>query len=144
MKILLAVCVACSMPLLAQNGIQSDDFNGSSLNPFWTFSDAVGTGSVSVSSGQANISVPANSTHDPSTAENDAVLTQNLTGNADFSVAAKFNTIPTSAFQAMGLHAIHDSTNFIRCELYAGTSTLTGYAATITNGTQTQLYNTAF
>src|SRR6185312_3308790 len=104
MKILLAVCVACSMPLLAQNGIQSDDFNGSSLNPFWTFSDAVGTGSVSVSSGQANISVPAN-----------------------------FNTIPTSAFQAMGLHAIHDSTNFIRCELYAGTSTLTGYAATITN-----------
>ena len=115
----------------------SDDFNGTSLNTaLWTAATPAG-GTVSVSNGHLMLAVPGGSNHDAFSGGDNAVRIAQSIANADFDVAAKFDSAPASAYQGEGILVSQDSGTYLRFEVYSDGSRLYALAATVSGGNQT-------
>jgi regulation of enolase protein 1 (concanavalin A-like superfamily) len=115
----------------------SDDFTGASLNTsLWTVSAPAG-GSVAVSNGEAMLSVPGGSNHDPAAGGDNSVRAMQQISNSDFNVAAKFNSAITSGYQGQGILVQQDSGTYLRFELYTDGSSHYLSAASVAAGKQT-------
>jgi regulation of enolase protein 1 (concanavalin A-like superfamily) len=101
----------------ATGGPVSDDFNGSSLNTsLWTVSAPAG-GTVSVSNGHAQLAVPGGSNHDAFVGGNNSVRILQAISNANFDVAAKFDSSLGHQYEGEGILVVQDSGTYLRFEL---------------------------
>ena len=116
------------------SGLESDHFDGGSLDPRWTFVDPVGDSTLSMTGSQASISVPAGSSHDIWQNENWAPRIRQSANNTDFELELKFDSAVASKFQLQGVMAEQDNDNLVRFDFYSSGNTTYIFAATMTNG----------
>ena len=116
------------------SGLESDNFNGGSLDPRWTFVDPVGDSTLSMTGSQASISVPAGSSHDIWQNENWAPRIRQSANNTDFELELKFDSAVASKFQLQGVMAEQDSDNLVRFDFYSNGNRTYIFAATMTAG----------
>jgi FG-GAP-like repeat/Beta xylosidase C-terminal Concanavalin A-like domain len=111
----LAVSLLTQVVALPQNAAPvSDDFNGSTLDTsLWTVVAPAG-GTVTVSNGHADLAVPGGSNHDGFVGGNNSVRILQAITNADFTVAAKFDSIVTGDSEGEGILVQQDSGTYIR------------------------------
>jgi uncharacterized repeat protein (TIGR01451 family) len=121
----------------------SDDFHVSSLNSRWTFVNPQGDGSFRLTGTHILLNVPGGTNHDPSVGGNNSIRIVEAAPNSDFEVEAKFDTLPTLQYTNMGVLVQQDATNYLRFEIYSDGTRPLVYAATIVNGTQNALINSA-
>jgi hypothetical protein len=111
----------------------SDDFSGAALNgALWTFVDPVGDGSQAQANGQLTISVPAGSSHDLWTPDNDAARVVQSVADGDLSLEVKFESVPATAYQMQGLLIEGGSGDYLRLDFLRDTSHLQLFCATFT------------
>ena len=104
----------------------SDDFNATSLNTnLWTLLNPVGDGGVTMTGTQLRLDLPAASNHDPSFggANNSVRVVQSI-ANADFTVTAKFDSIPNQQYQFEGILVDQDAANYLRFEFSSSSTEL--------------------
>jgi uncharacterized repeat protein (TIGR01451 family) len=119
----------------------TDNFNTSALNgTLWRFVNPVGDGSFSMSGTNLRLTAPAGSNHDPSFngANNSVRVAQNIS-SADFTVTAKFDSIPTAAYQFEGILVEQDSANYLRFQFGSTGASLVANASKILSHTETGL-----
>ena len=98
--------------------IQSDDFDGSSLDPRWSFSDPRGDSTLSApAGGTVAISLPATA-HDLWAGANNAPRLLQGTRDEDFEVELRFQTPVTQQYQMEGLVVLQDDQNWARFEVH--------------------------
>ena len=100
-------------------GIESDEFNSSTLNSaMWTFVNPLGDASVSMTGTQVELAVPAGTSHDLwNTTATVARLLQTAP-NGDFEVELKWDTAPSAATQLQGLVVVQDNDDLLRIETH--------------------------
>jgi chitodextrinase len=120
-------------------GLQSDEFNASTLNSgMWNFIDPMNNDKVALNGKQALITVAGGSTHDAWSGGNMSARIMQPASNTDFQIEIKLDTVVKSAYQSEGILVQQDSNNWLRLDLtYEGGSTPTLFAATFANGTPT-------
>ena len=117
------------------SGIQSDDFNASTLDTtLWNFVNPLNDGSVTVNGTQALISVPAGTSHDVWSTGNDAPRLMQSTSDTDFEIEVKFESVLSDRYQMQGLLAEQDADNFVRVDFYSDGSNTRAFAAVFENG----------
>ena len=117
----------------------SDDFTGSSLNTSLWQPSAPAGGTVTVSNGHANLAVPGGANHDAFVGGNNSVrILQNIS-NADFDVAAKFDSLLSSQYEGEGIMVQQDSGTYLRLEFSSDGSVTTLFTSLVSGGNQTSL-----
>ena len=98
----------------------SDNFcEGTELNTgIWEFFDPIGDGEVTLNTGNAEIIVPAGTSHDLATDSAPRLL--QVIPDDDFSVQVKFLSVPQEQFQMQGLVVQTSSNQRLRFETYFG------------------------
>jgi hypothetical protein len=111
----LAVALLTQFVAWSQNAAPvSDDFNGSALDTsLWTVVAPAG-GTVTVSNGHADLVVPGGSNHDGFVGGNNSVRILQAIANADFTVAAKFDSAVAGNSEGEGILVQQDSGTYIR------------------------------
>ena len=127
---------------------ESDDFSAAVLNPRWTFSSALGDGSVALGTAgaekTANLSVPAGTAHDSWTGANNAIrILQNI-ANGNFTVEAKWNSAVTTNSQIQGIQVEATPGNYIRFDVFNSGAGPRLFAASFVANSPTTRINTAF
>lgn len=137
----LLVLLAAVMPGLASadaSGIVSDEFDGGTLNTsVWTFSDPVGDSQLFMTGTEAQISVPAGTSHDLWQGQNRAPRIMQAANNTDFEVELKFNSNLVGRNEMQGLLVESDAQNMIRFDFYSDGTNLKIFAASFVNGVPT-------
>jgi hypothetical protein len=124
--------------------IASDEFNTDVLDPaIWTFVNPLEDGSVNVTGGAASISVPGGSSHDIWTSGINAPRLMQDAQNVDFSVEAKFDTPPSGRYAMTGILIEGAGGAYLRFGFYSDGSKLNLFAALISGGSATVLFNGA-
>jgi regulation of enolase protein 1 (concanavalin A-like superfamily) len=128
--LLIVLCLTVS----AQGVTWVDNFAGNEPNQtVWTFINPLGDASVTVGGGALSINVPAGANHDPSIPNTAPHLMANIQ-DVNFTIEAKFNSVPALAYQTQGLLVQQDSSNFIRFEVFSDGSNIRLYYAGFTDG----------
>ncbi len=118
-------------------GPVSDDFSGSTLNrSIWTLIAPAG-GSANVANGSLTLSVPGGSNHDPLVGGDHAVRVIQTIPNANFSVAAKFNTAVKAGYQSEGILVSQDGSNYLRIEAMSDGYGSSLFVSSVANRSQT-------
>lgn len=117
----------------------SDDFSAAALNTnLWSFVNPVGDGTVSIASGEAQISVPAGVDHDIWSAGARAPrIMQPVANPTIMELEAKFLSGVTgsgSSYQLQGIFVEQDSKNAIRFDFVNGGGATKIFASTFSNG----------
>ncbi len=117
----------------------SDDFSAAALNAsLWSFVNPVGDGAVNITTGEAQISVPAGVDHDIWTAGARAPrIMQPVADPTIMELEAKFLSGVTgtgSSYQLQGIFVEQDSKNAIRFDFVNGGGATKIFAATFSNG----------
>jgi LmbE family N-acetylglucosaminyl deacetylase len=132
------VVAMLAAPSAAGAAIQSDEFNGSTLDTgVWSFVDPVGDSTLTVGGGHANISVPALSSHDIWT--NGALaprLSQEI-DNTDFEVEVKLDTAVGEAYEMQGIVVEQDVDDLLRLEVHSDGGGTNLFAAAFAGGSAT-------
>jgi uncharacterized repeat protein (TIGR01451 family) len=104
----------------------SDDFTGATMNSaVWTFVNPLGDASYSLTGSQLVLNVPGGANHDPADGGvNRSVRVVQTIGNGDFSVQAKFDSIPTAQYQFEGMIVEQDASNYLRFQVGSTGSSL--------------------
>ena len=123
----------------AQSALVSDDFNGSSLNTSLWSASAPASGTVTLSNGHANLAVPGGSNHDAFVGGNNSVRILQTISNADFDVAAKFDSLLSSQYEGEGIMVQQDSGTYLRLEFSSDGSVTTLFTSLVSGGNQTSL-----
>ncbi len=120
-----------SITVSATTAIFSDEFDGTTLAPAWTFVDPIGDSTVTVGGGTVTIDVPGGSDHDFwSTGANAPRIMQQVS-NTDFAIEAKFDSEPTQKFQIQGFLVKQDDDNYLRIGTYHNGKSLKAFVALI-------------
>jgi hypothetical protein len=117
----------------------SDGFNGNSLDSnLWTFINPAGDGSYAFTGIGLNLSVPAGSNHDPAFGgTNSAVRVIQAVGSSDFTLEAKFDTIPNREYQFEGIVVEQDAANYLRFHIGSTDSLLVVGATRVVSRNET-------
>ncbi|MFC3144280.1 cadherin-like domain-containing protein, partial [Psychromarinibacter halotolerans] len=116
-------------------GPTSDDFAGAVLDPAWTFVGPAGTGS-SLDTGAADAFlslVTPDGNFDVWGVNNGAGVVQEI-ADEDFSVEARFLSIPSERFQMQGFIVEQDADNWLRFDTYSDGAQLFAYGAITIDG----------
>jgi regulation of enolase protein 1 (concanavalin A-like superfamily) len=98
-------------------------------------------GTYKMSGTQLLLTAPAGSNHDPSyNGANNSVRVIQTTGNADFTIESKFDSIPNSQYQFEGLLVGQDAGNYLRFQFGSTGSILVVGASTITSAVETSVF----
>jgi uncharacterized repeat protein (TIGR02543 family) len=127
--------------------IVSDDFRSGVLGAPWTVHDPLGDGTVSfdgvgTADARMELSVPAGTNHE-AWVPNDSLHVMQAIDDRDVEIEAKFDSVPTTAFQEQGLLFRQDDDNYLRFEINHDGSTLKAYTARIVNGVPITVANVA-
>jgi uncharacterized repeat protein (TIGR01451 family) len=116
-----------------------DAFNTSTLNTsLWSFLNPVGDGSYSMTGSQVKLSFPGGPNHDPAFGGADnAVRIVQAIGNVDFTVTAKFDSIPTQKYQFEGIVVDQNASNYVFFQFGSTGSALIVNSAVVVNGAET-------
>ena len=126
------------LALADPSGIVSDEFTGATLNTsVWTFSDPVGDSQLFMTGTEAQISVPAGSSHDLWQAQNRAPRIMQAANDTNFEVEVKFNSNLVGRNEVQGLLVEADDQNFIRFDFYSDGTSIRVFAASFLNGVPT-------
>ena len=124
--------------------IQSDSFNGTSLNGQWRYIDPKGDVTGPIMTGTAvGMNLPAGVRHDMWQAALEAPRLLQAAPNTDFQIAARWATAPTQNTQSEGMLVMQDPTNFVRFDIYSDGSQTRAFAATFLNASPTVRANVA-
>jgi hypothetical protein len=121
-------------PTIPPTGIQSDNFDGALNNALWSIDDPLGDSSVSTTGNQLAIAVPAGTSHDIWSGNNNAPRVTQAVSDTDFEVEVKFDSSVTSKYQLQGIIAEQDANNLVRFDFYSDGSNTHLFAATFSNG----------
>jgi regulation of enolase protein 1 (concanavalin A-like superfamily) len=123
--------------------IRSDGFNGATLDPGWTFISPKGDVAAPVMTGtDAQINLPAGSSHDLWTNALNAPMIVESAPNTDFQIQTKWDSTISSNVQMQGIVVRQDATNFLRFDVYSnGVLPTKVFVARFTNGVGTQIVN---
>ena len=134
------------LPLTADPGIRSDDFNAPSLNAsLWTFTNPLDDAAVSVEgaySGDAHaiITVPGGALHDV-WGLNQAPRIMQKAVNADFEVEAKFDSPLTRQYHIQGILIEQDAGNSLRFDFHCDGAGTRIFAAKHVDGRPSAVLN---
>jgi len=127
-----------------QCAIISDDFYPeTTMQSFWHFVDPRGDCTLTMSGTQAEIDIPAGTSHDPYTSGNYAPRLLQSAPDADFAVEAKFDSVPVSRYQMQGIMVLQTNNVFFRFEIYHNGSSPYVLCAFINGGSATFHKNSA-
>lgn len=98
-------------------GIVSDDFTAATLDPAWTFVNPNNDASLHLDGANLQISVPAGPDHSIWLGGLQAPRIMQPADNTDFTLEAKFDTVPTLAAQLQGLLVQANATDYIRFDI---------------------------
>lgn len=107
-------------PAGASGEVWTDPFDGSGLDPAWTFVDPLGDGSVAVGGGAVTISVPGGTSHNPWDGVNPAPRIERPAPAGDFSFEADIASTVSRQYQMNGLMVLADDGRFVRYDLFWG------------------------
>jgi regulation of enolase protein 1 (concanavalin A-like superfamily) len=103
----------------------------------WTVVNPAG-GSASTNGSQLLLNVPAGSNHDPAFGGvNNSVRVVQKTGNANFTIEVKFDSIPKQQYQFEGVLVNQDASNYLRFQFGSSGSVMVANADIISAGTGT-------
>jgi regulation of enolase protein 1 (concanavalin A-like superfamily) len=115
--------------------IHSDEFEGSTLDPSWSFQDRRRDSTLAPpSGGLVAISVPQGSAHDLWSGANDAPRLLQRTRDEDFEVELRFATPVSEQYQMEGLVVEQDDQNLLRFENHTDGARTVLFAAAINDG----------
>jgi hypothetical protein len=125
---------------LAQ-GIRASEFNGGTLDTFWTFVDPRGGCTQSMTGTQASIDIPSGLSRDPVSGGQGGNRAPRLsqrvgppgTDVGNFGIYAKFDGVQTRQYQIQGLMAIQDDKNYVRCEFFSDSAGMNALLYTFDN-----------
>jgi regulation of enolase protein 1 (concanavalin A-like superfamily) len=118
--------------------IVSDDFSAPALDPnIWTFINPVGDCVLTATGAQAVISVPAGVAHPAWIGGIQAPRIMQAANDADFQVEAKYESLPSAAFQIQGIIVQQDPDDFIRINIQSNGTTASVFVATFHDGAPT-------
>lgn len=125
---------------LAQ-GIRQSEFNGATLDTFWTFVDPRGGCTLSMTGTHASIDIPMGLSRDPVSSGQGGNRAPRLVQRVgppgsdvgDFGIYAKFDGVQTRQYQIQGVMAIQDDKNYVRCEIFSDSSGLKALLYTFDN-----------
>ncbi|MEQ1946608.1 MAG: DUF1349 domain-containing protein, partial [Bryobacteraceae bacterium] len=124
------------------SGPVSDDFSGPALNnSLWTMVDPVGNATYSMTGTQLRMSIPSGADHDAWESGNRSFRALQSTSNSDFQVIAKFDTMPSVAYQTEGIQALQDASNYVRFDVYFDGSSIVIFSASMLNDVPTVRVN---
>jgi regulation of enolase protein 1 (concanavalin A-like superfamily) len=128
------------------NAAQSDDFNQNNLDSRWTFIDPNGKGTVAITDvgGDAHLelNVPAGEEYHPNDT-NTALRVMQSAANTDFSVEARFGSVPSTYIQMQGFIIEQDDDNWLRFDNHFQDNEIKLYAASTAAGdSTTRLFET--
>lgn len=120
-------------------GIQSDDFNASTLKQFWTYVNPANPSQLSLTGtgtadAVARIQVPGGASHDIWVSGNNAPRLMQDAPNENFEVEVKFQGQMTGQYQMQGILVEESPTRFLRFDFVKGSSNTRIFAASFTNG----------
>lgn len=124
-------------PAAPPTDFASDDFfPETTLGAPWRFLDPVGDSTVTLTGTHAVISAPGGTAHDLWTGVGNAAAPRLLqpVGDTSFGIEARFESVPSQAYQIQGLVVQATDTNLIRAGVYFDGSTANVFAAHITTG----------
>jgi len=99
--------------------VQSDEFNGTGVDTDkWTFVDPIGDSALQVTSGRAEISMPAGSRHDLWTGADEVPRLLQAAPDVDFEVEAKFDSAVSTGYQMQGIVVEQDADDLLRVETH--------------------------
>ena len=122
----------------------SDDFSAAVLDSaVWTVVDPLGDGSAVQTGGRLRLTVPGGSAHDLWLSGNEALRAVQPVPDptADFQVEAKFESVPTMAYQVQGILAEESPGNYLRFDTYHNGVNLRLFLAHMRNDLPTVLQN---
>ncbi len=120
----------------------SDDFNGCGLNnQLWTFVNPGGDATLTMNGSQAEIAVPAGSSHDIWTSGRNAPRIMQFAENDDFEFDVKFDSTMSAKNQAQGILVEGDEDNFLRYNFLHDGNTYRVQVFTFVDGLATERYN---
>jgi hypothetical protein len=124
-------------------GPVSDEFNGQALNTSsWKFVNPMGDGSYSLNGSELLLNVPGGSNHDPAFGGADNVVRiVQPAGGGDFTVTAKFDSIPSERYQFEGIVVEQDAANYLRFQFGSTGGTLVVGASKILSQTEDVLFS---
>ena len=131
----------------APGAFLSDDFFDGALDPvLWEVVDPQADGTVQVVGagtldGHLLLSVPAGTKHDAWTT-NTALRVMQPAADEDFEIEVKFESEPTEKYQSQGVLAEQDPSNYVRFDVYSDGTSLRAFAATFSNGSNSNKVNT--
>jgi regulation of enolase protein 1 (concanavalin A-like superfamily) len=136
--LLVAVILLAVSPASASAALQSDEFNGSTLDTnVWSFVDPVGDSSVSLGGGHASIAIPAWTSHDLWAGVDEAPRLLQAAPDSDFEVEVKFDSAVQSQYQLQGVVVRGGPSRLLRLEVHSDGSATNLFAASLDNGVAT-------
>lgn len=106
---------------LSSPAVVSDDFSAATLDSsLWTFADPVGGSSLSISYGVLSLDVIGGTDHDLWVGGNESVRILQPSVDTDFEIEAKFQSIPSIAYQLQGIMAEQVDGTYVRLDHYFG------------------------
>jgi len=140
------LCIAAALIALVSNialgqGIRSSDFNGGTLDTFWTFVDPRGGCTLSMTGTQASIDIPFGLSRDPVSSGQGGNRAPRIVQRVgppgsdvgNFGIYAKFDGVQTRQYQIQGIMAIQDDSNYVRCEIYSDSAGMKALLYTFDN-----------
>jgi hypothetical protein len=117
--------------------LASDEFNGTSLNPMWTFADPRADVTMTTPDTALHVSIPAGTEHDLWTSGYYVPRLTQSVNNTDFEAEVKFTSgISGTAtqYRIQGIVVEQDANDLIRFDFTSKPSDIRAYAAVFRNG----------
>jgi regulation of enolase protein 1 (concanavalin A-like superfamily) len=119
----------------AADSIRSDEFNSTTLDAaVWRFVDPVGDATLAMNGSQAEVSLPAGSSHDLWTFTNSVARLLQDIPNQDFEVEAKFDSTMGAPYQLQGIVVEQDADDLLRLEVHHDGNATRLFSAVIASG----------
>ncbi len=116
-----------------------DEFTIASLDSaLWTVRNPIGDVSVTSTGGQLSLALPQNVAHTVTTGSNTMPQVLQPSADTDFEVEVKLNGSISQPVQGAGVHAVTDSLNLVRFEVYSDGSSTRAYAGVLVAGVPSQ------
>lgn len=122
----------------------SDEFTADMLDAnLWTV-EAPPDATVTVTNGHAVLSVPGAANHDPFVGGNRSARILQPISNVDLDVAAKFDSVPSSAYAGQGILVQQDDGTYLRFEIASNGTQLSVSGASVGGGSETNYFSVPF
>jgi phospholipase/lecithinase/hemolysin len=122
----------------------SEDFTADRLNQnLWTV-EAPPDATVTVASGHAVLSLPGGANHDAFLGGNQSARILQAISNVDLDVAAKFDSVPSSASAGQGILVQQDDGTYLRFEIASAGTQLLVSGASVAGGNEANYFSVPF